>query len=79
MLGASLGLMLEDKFIRFEIRKGIRKKILRVGLGIALVLGLRLMLKGFFPESGFFDCLRYFAMMFAASFLYPMFFKKFGF
>ena len=78
-LGAAAGLLLEQKFVNFDNDCVWWKKTLRIILGIALVLGLRVLLKLIFPAMLIFDFIRYFAMIFSMTGLYPFLFKKLGF
>jgi len=79
MLGASVGLYLENKYNNFEIQKNIWKKLLRVVLGFAVILGFKEGLKLILPKYLIFDYIRYFAVIFAATFIYPVIFKKLDF
>jgi hypothetical protein len=79
MLGVACGVFLENKYIHFEILKSMRKKILRVIVGISIFLILRIGLKLIFPKDLFFQYLRYLMILFSATYFYPLLFKKLNF
>lgn len=79
-LGLVAGIFLEQKFVNFDPKEGkLWKKILRIVIGLALLMGLKSGLKPLFAlisDHLIFDFIRYFLIVFVAIFLYPMLFKK---
>jgi membrane-associated phospholipid phosphatase len=79
MTGAAFGLILENKYINFKMNITIYKKILRFVLGIGYILAVRLGFKALFPEVLILTYLRYFIIIFSATYIYPLIFKKLNF
>jgi len=77
-LGAAIGILLENKYVRFEIPDKFTHKLLRVAAGAAIIVGLRLLLKVIFPEGLIFTFFRFMLLMFIMTFIYPAAFKKLG-
>ncbi len=59
MLGFGVGLLLEDQFVRFDPRGVWWKQILKLALGLAIALGLRLAIKPLLPVGNLSDMVRY--------------------
>ena len=74
--GFFLGIHLEKRYVNFSTDGTWLKKTLRVGIGIALLLGIKVGLKSLFPDELFFHFIRYFILTFFAIGLYPALFKK---
>lgn len=75
-IGAVIGLAWEVKAINFTVDGTALRRVLRLLLGGALVMALRLGLKVVLPEALFFDGLRYAFVGFAATGLVPWVFTK---
>lgn len=86
-VGFVIGFYIEDKYIKFDNTKTWWKIVLRVAIGVALVLGIKSVLKlpykNFVQEGSYLgnvlDMIRYFLMMMFATTLYPFIFKKIPF
>ena len=80
LMGFAVGMLLEKRFVNFKVEGRIIKRCLRLFLGVALLLGIRLGLKELFgminPDLLIFEYIRYFVILFFATALYPWFFKK---
>ena len=80
ILGFACGSFFESKLVNFDpLVNPLWKKILRVVLGLAIVLGLKAGLKPLFNLIGdynFLHLIRYFIVIFIAVGLYPLLFKK---
>lgn len=74
--GAMIGLALDTYTLNFKTDGTAIRKLLRLLLGFALVIGLRLGLKQVFPSTALFDWLRYAIMGFCAMYLWPLIFTK---
>ena len=74
-VGAVLGLVWENRF-RFSVEGSVSRRLLRLVLGLALVMGLRAGLKLLLPTGLLFDGLRYAAVGFAATGLWPWLFTR---
>ena len=59
MLGFGVGLLLEDRFVGFDPRGAWWKQVLKLALGLAIALGLRLAIKPLLPLGNVSDMLRY--------------------
>ena len=75
ILGSAVGLIVERRYIRFEMPKTWWKAAIRIVLGVAVILGLKAGLKMVFPQEELFDMLRYFLVMSAATGGVPFLFK----
>jgi hypothetical protein len=62
MLGFGVGVLLENQFVRFEPRTAWWKQVLKLALGLAVALGLRLAIKPLLPLGNVSDLLRYAAI-----------------
>ena len=86
-VGLVLGFYIEEKYINFDNTKTWWKIVLRVVIGVAVVLGIKSVLKlpykNFVQEGTYIgnvlDMIRYFLMMMFATTLYPFIFKKIPF
>ena len=77
-VGAVIGMALEDAFVDFRNGRGFWAKLLRLVLGFALLMGIRLGLKAVFPDIIWLHGLRYALMGFGGTFLWPFIFNKIG-
>ncbi|MDE3090654.1 MAG: phosphatase PAP2 family protein [Chloroflexota bacterium] len=59
MLGFGVGVLLEDQFVRFEPRGVWWKQLLKLVIGLAIALGLRLAIKPLLPLGNVSDMARY--------------------
>lgn len=75
MLGAAVGFLIEDRFVNFAPPEKAWKGLLRVVLGVAVLLGLRFLLKAVFPAHNLFQTLRYFLTISAGVCGVPALFK----
>ena len=75
MAGCAFGMLCERKFIRFSMPDKWWKGLIRVGLGLAVILGMRFGLKLIFPAYLFFRFLRYALMIFVGIGVYPACFR----
>ena len=75
IIGSAVGLIIERRYIQFEMPKKWWKAALRVALGVAIILGLKAGLKVVFPNESLFHMLRYFLVMGAATGVVPFLFK----
>jgi len=74
--GFFIGILIEKKYVNFTTEGTLLKKILRVILGVAIVLGIKSGLKAVFPDELIFHFIRYFSLTFFAIGIYPALFKK---
>ncbi|MCK5129710.1 MAG: phosphatase PAP2 family protein [Clostridiales bacterium] len=70
------GFFIENKYIRFASRSKLWKQALKVIIGIAIALGIRLGLGALFPDKMVFDFIRYFTMGMGILVLAPWIFVK---
>lgn len=75
-LGFVLGIYVEKKYINFSVEGKLSNKILRVVIGLAILIILKIGLKAIFPKKSVFDFIRYFMVVFFGIGLYPAIFKK---
>ena len=75
--GFFLGILIEKKYVNFSTEGTLTRKILRVIIGVAIVLGIKSGLKVLFPDELIFHFIRYFFLTFFAIGIYPALFKKF--
>ena len=59
LLGFGVGLLLEDRFVRFDPRGDWWKQLLKLVIGLAIALGLRLVIKPLLPLGNVSDMARY--------------------
>lgn len=77
VFGFVVAVAFENRFVDFSTDNvALWKRILRVVIGVALLLGVRIGLKAIFPADLIFGFLRYFLMLFIGIGLYPLAFKK---
>ncbi len=74
-VGAVLGLCWERRFV-FSVQGSVSRRVLRLVVGLALVMGLRAGLKLMLPAGLLFDGLRYAAVGLAATGLWPWLFTR---
>lgn len=74
-IGAVLGLVWEARF-QFSVEGTTGRRVLRLLLGVALLMGMRMGFKLLFPAGLVFDGLRYAIMGFCATGLWPWIFTK---
>ena len=75
-LGFALGIYVEKKYVNFSVEGKSINKILRVVIGLAILILLKVGLKVVFPNKLVFHFLRYFIIVFFGIGLYPAIFKK---
>ena len=75
-LGFVLGIYVEKKYINFSVEGNLSNKILRVVIGLAILMILKIGLKAILPKKLVFDFIRYFMVVFFGIGLYPAIFKK---
>lgn len=74
--GFFVGILIEKKYVNFTTEGTFTRKILRVIIGVAIVLGIKSGLKVLFPDELIFHFIRYFFLTFFAIGIYPAIFKK---
>ncbi|MGB4589920.1 MAG: phosphatase PAP2 family protein [Clostridiaceae bacterium] len=74
--GFFVGILIEKKYVNFSTQGMFLRKVLRVIIGVALVLGIKSGLKAVFPDELIFHFIRYFTLTFFAIGIYPALFKK---
>ena len=77
-LGAVVGLWLEQRAVQFRPAKSVFARVLRLVIGFALLMGIRLGLKPLLPDLMWCHALRYALMGFTGTFLWPWFFTRAG-
>ena len=75
-LGFALGIYVEKKYVNFSVEGKSINKILRVVIGLAILILLKVGLKAVFPNKLVFHFLRYFIIVFFGIGIYPAIFKK---
>ena len=75
-LGFALGIYVEKKYVNFSVEGKSINKILRVVIGLAILILLKVGLKAVFPNKLVFHFLRYFIIVFFGIGLYPAIFRK---
>lgn len=86
LLGAGAAMLLsyalDRKYIRFETKAPLPGQVLKCVIGLALVMGVRAVLKAplyaLFGNSNIADAARYFIMVFVAAAVWPMTFRFFA-
>lgn len=85
LFGSSFGLFaggyIEKRFVKFETKAVWWMQIIKVALGFAIVMGLRIGLKpllALISSSPLTDCVRYFVMIFVGLAVYPLLFRVFS-
>ena len=78
-VGAVLGMWLEDGLVEFRSANGVLGCILRLVVGFALLMAIRIGLKALLPDWTWCHALRYALMGFFGTFLWPWIFTKLGF
>ncbi|MBI5880139.1 MAG: phosphatase PAP2 family protein [Chloroflexi bacterium] len=80
LMGVALGMFallpVEEKTIRFDVRATWARQVVKLALGAAVIMALRIGLKAVFPEQMIFDLIRYAAMGAWASLGAPWVFVK---
>jgi len=87
LIGFVFGIMIEKKYINFDMNVKVIHKVLRVVLGLIIMVGIQQGFKilfGIFADDGttllnILNLFRYFLISFAGFGLYPFLFKKFKF
>ncbi len=77
-VGAMLGKILDDTLVRFDVQTVWWKQCIKIAVGFAIMLGIRIGLKALFGgdnETPVLAAVRYLVMAFAGVGLYPMLFK----
>lgn len=77
-VGAVIGMALEDAYVDFRNEGGFFAKLLRLAIGFAIIMGIRIGLKMVFPDIIWLHGLRYALMGFAGTFLWPWAFTRLG-
>lgn len=76
--GMAVGFALEEQFVRFDPRAGsILTQVLKVLVGFALIMGLRVGVKALFGESEPVTFVRYLLMGLSATYLLPLIWSRF--
>ncbi len=76
-LGYTLGSLIDDKFVNFTSKTTLKKRIIRLIIGLLSMVFCTFILKYIFPkESIIFDSLRYFLGIFLAIGIIPLIFKN---
>lgn len=77
-MGLAVGFALEERFVRFDPRVGsVASQVLKVLVGFALVMGLRIGIKALFGESEPVTFVRYGLMGLSATYLLPLIWTRF--
>lgn len=77
-MGMAVGFVLEEQFVGFDPRAGsIVSHLLKVLVGFALIMALRVGVKALFGESEPVTFVRYFLMGLSATYLLPLLWKRF--
>jgi len=74
--GFFVGMLMEKKYVNFTTEGTYPRKVIRVILGIAIVIGIKSGLKAVLPDELIFHFIRYFILTFFAIGVYPALFKK---
>lgn len=76
--GMLLSLFVEQKYVKFDVRAPWWAQILKVALGLALLLAIRIGLKLVLPGAVWWSGLRYFCVVFFGASIWPMSFPWFA-
>ena len=81
-LGALAALWIERRYVNFDTKAVWWAQIIKVAIGLALLLGIRLGLKpllaAVFGDAPFTNAIRYFCMVLFGAAVWPMSFRRFG-
>lgn len=78
-VGAVAGMWLEDGLVEFRSANGILGRVLRLVIGFAVIMGIRIGLKALLPDMMWCHALRYGLMGLFGTFVWPWVFTKMGF
>ncbi len=78
-VGAVAGMWLEDGLGEFRSANGILGRVLRLVIGFAVIMGIRIGLKALLPDMMWCHALRYGLMGLFGTFVWPWVFTKMGF
>ena len=78
-VGAVAGMWLEDGLVEFRSTNGILGRVLRLVIGFAVIMGIRIGLKALLPDMMWCHALRYGLMGLFGTFVWPWVFTKMGF
>ena len=70
-----IGYIIESKYINFTVKTTLLKQFIKSILGLAIALGLKIVLKSLFPDEILFHFLRYFLLGSSVIMLSPYLFK----
>lgn len=76
LAGAGIGYTLEAAYVKYDVRAILPVQVVKVALGMAGLMGVRYGLKAVFPDTAFWDMLRYAAVAIWATLGAPFVFKK---
>jgi membrane-associated phospholipid phosphatase len=74
-IGFSVGYFLEKRYVKYIVKTSLVAQFVKVIFGLAVLMGIRLGLGAIFPDTDFFDFIRYIVIGLWASVLAPMVFK----
>lgn len=74
--GATLAIMFEARYVNFDNKSAWWKRLIRIVVGLALIVGIQQGLKLVFPDVFYCHIIRYFLMAFVGLGLWPYIFKK---
>jgi membrane-associated phospholipid phosphatase len=75
LAGAGIGYTLEAMYVKYDVRASLPVQVIKVVLGMAGLMGVRYGLKALFPNTAFWDMLRYAAVAVWATLGAPFAFK----
>ncbi|MEA4883384.1 MAG: phosphatase PAP2 family protein [Clostridia bacterium] len=75
LLGLGVGHVIEDAYVKYDVRAGLPVQAAKVVLGLGALLGIRYGLKAIFPPHAFWNMLRYAIMALWGALGAPMAFK----
>jgi hypothetical protein len=76
LAGAGIGYTLEAAYVRYDVRASLPIQVVKVALGMAGLMGVRYGLKAVFPDTAFWNMLRYLAVAVWATLGAPFVFKQ---